>query len=633
MDKQIRPSILVFFNLVAALFLSTNAWSATVTVTPVDLNGGNLEPGDVIRYQLSVVTAAGESGTLQVNASFPPVHFNYAAIISRTNVTNARVNGGNAFANRLPPYTTGDISFSYRASANRSITLDIDAVVRADLSSGVSPVAQFVTSGLVSRTITEQSLSLSLPTSAQSLNTAFYLTADNQLVRELPGVAEVRTIAQYSDSNSSYQWSLLNDLKKEMVLNAAAKAVRVNLVLKHIYKTRSNPVHRSGNLGHIRRNHYFQFDIKKNGNVIAAANLYRILIDGVDGSNNGVGEYQFDIPFTTQDLESLTIRPDDSLTLEFYSDLIDENNNAGQPDTMDLYISAASDSSRIELPVANLIQVDQLSVFDSVYGEEERSELSRSNTNNTIYVDATVSSPFGNDYISRALLTLADAQQPAANIVLNGADMSQVQILNSSSSVYSASYFIQNNVAHQGNWDIRVSAQNADASVVASDHKSFEVRQLYPDIRSSRTSLIISDPINDQNNPKAIPGAEVLHTISFSNVGEGETDDNSLIVAESIRGVSQLYLPAFMPQTAPQLYSDGENLSSSGLRFNYISPASLDDDVDFSNDNGVSFDYVPSDSSEYDSNITDFRIRFKGKLRADQEHIPQFNIRYKVKIR
>ena len=71
MDTQINVSKLVVFLNGLLLLLAGNCWSATMSVTPVDLNGGNLEPGDVICYQLRVVTAAGESGTLQVNVSFP----------------------------------------------------------------------------------------------------------------------------------------------------------------------------------------------------------------------------------------------------------------------------------------------------------------------------------------------------------------------------------------------------------------------------------------------------------------------------------------------------------------------------------------------------------------------------------
>ena len=51
-----------------------------------------------------------------------------------------------------------------------------------------------------------------------------------------------------------------------------------------------------------------------------------------------------------------------------------------------------------------------------------------------------------------------------------------------------------------------------------------------PILSVTKTSFIISDPVNGTNNPKAIPGATVEYLISVSNAGAGVTDPDSVIV-------------------------------------------------------------------------------------------------------
>ncbi len=137
-----------------------------------------------------------------------------------------------------------------------------------------------------------------------------------------------------------------------------------------------------------------------------------------------------------------------------------------------------------------------------------------------------------------------------------------------------------------------------------------------PNISVTKLSSVISDPVNGTvgggaSNPKAIPGAIVEYLITVSNSGQGATDTDSVEVIDS--GPGDLKLCLIGAAGGPVIYADPGNNSS--LSYNFISLGSASDDLAFSNDNGVTFDYVPAaDSDGCDPNVTDFRVNPDGAL-------------------
>lgn len=155
-----------------------------------------------------------------------------------------------------------------------------------------------------------------------------------------------------------------------------------------------------------------------------------------------------------------------------------------------------------------------------------------------------------------------------------------------------------------------------------------------PDIVMVKTVQTYSDPINGSANPKSIPGASMLYTIQISNQGAGSADSNSITATDRIPDNTSLFVGDINGiGSGPVYFEDGP--TSSGLNFTYSSLSSLTDDIEFSNDGGASFNYIPSPDPEgYDDNITHIRINPKGVFDgALGGSYPSFLLRFRVRIK
>jgi uncharacterized repeat protein (TIGR01451 family) len=139
--------------------------------------------------------------------------------------------------------------------------------------------------------------------------------------------------------------------------------------------------------------------------------------------------------------------------------------------------------------------------------------------------------------------------------------------------------------------------------------------------------LVQSDPVNGTVNPKAIPGAIVEYQVIVTHPGE-PADSDTVVVSDP--------LP---PQTEFRVADiTGEGSGSGPVRFidsttapsglTYSYPA----DVAFSNNGGGSWDYVPSDpdGDGIDPDITDIRISPKGTFNGGNA---QFTVSFRVRIK
>jgi hypothetical protein len=151
-----------------------------------------------------------------------------------------------------------------------------------------------------------------------------------------------------------------------------------------------------------------------------------------------------------------------------------------------------------------------------------------------------------------------------------------------------------------------------------------------PELIVVKTVSTISDPINGTNYPKAIPGSVVSYVVDVSNEGAGSVDADSMIITDPIPAQNcVVVLDIMTPGSGPVDFQDGT--PSSGLSYSFISLGSNVDDLDFSNDGGSTFDYVPSANGQgCDPAVTDLRISPGGTFAADTGAGPpnaQFTIR------
>jgi hypothetical protein len=138
-----------------------------------------------------------------------------------------------------------------------------------------------------------------------------------------------------------------------------------------------------------------------------------------------------------------------------------------------------------------------------------------------------------------------------------------------------------------------------------------------PDLTITRSSQTLSDPVNGTVGAKAIPGAVILNEIGITNSGPSAVDDSSVIITEELAADATLRVVDFDGATAgPLQFVDG--VTASGIGYTFLALGNTGDDVAFSSDGGVSFNYTPvPDANGVDPAVTHFRITPSGQFQGD----------------
>jgi len=147
-----------------------------------------------------------------------------------------------------------------------------------------------------------------------------------------------------------------------------------------------------------------------------------------------------------------------------------------------------------------------------------------------------------------------------------------------------------------------------------------------PSLTVSKSSTVLSDPVNGSDNPKRIPGSVVSYTITVTNTGTGTVDASSLIITDAIPANTSLYVSSSGGN--PIEFIDGS--PASGLSFNYAS------NVSFSNaaGGGSPYTYTPvADAAGFDASVTGIRVAPSGTMNAAGSGNPSFSIRFRVKVK
>lgn len=148
-----------------------------------------------------------------------------------------------------------------------------------------------------------------------------------------------------------------------------------------------------------------------------------------------------------------------------------------------------------------------------------------------------------------------------------------------------------------------------------------------------KSLLTLSDPVNGASNPRAIPGAVIEYTVIVSNQGAGSSDADSIRFSDPIPVPSQLIVDDIAgPGSGPVAFTQG--VPTSALSYSYASLASLADDLEFSNDGGATWSYVPTpDVNGADPAVTHLRVSPSGTFAAKTGLTgPSFTLRFRVRI-
>lgn len=155
-----------------------------------------------------------------------------------------------------------------------------------------------------------------------------------------------------------------------------------------------------------------------------------------------------------------------------------------------------------------------------------------------------------------------------------------------------------------------------------------------PVLTHQKIVQVLSDPVNGTNNPKNIPGAVNLYTLTIQNTGSGTA--NSLTIADLISTNSELFTGNFSTATgvlSPFLFTNGTTVS--GLTCNFVAIGDATDCVEFSNNGGTSWGFTPNGA--YDPAVTNIRFRLAGTMNpaatAGTPPYPSFTLQFKTRIK
>ena len=133
----------------------------------------------------------------------------------------------------------------------------------------------------------------------------------------------------------------------------------------------------------------------------------------------------------------------------------------------------------------------------------------------------------------------------------------------------------------------------------------------------TKTTIVISDPINGTNNPKLIPGGIVEYAITITNAGTGPVDASTVVINDPVPGGLATFVGA-----SAVTFTNGT--PASGLSFAY--PAN----VVWTRTGGLPL--VP-DAAGYDSAVTNMRVAPTGTMpAATAAGQPSFTIRFRTRI-
>ena len=156
---------------------------------------------------------------------------------------------------------------------------------------------------------------------------------------------------------------------------------------------------------------------------------------------------------------------------------------------------------------------------------------------------------------------------------------------------------------------------------------------LPPQLLVTKVVSTVEDPVNMTSNPKAIPGSEVLYTLTVSNQGAGTVDNDAVVITDAIPANSCMRVTDLGGAgSGPVSFQDGS--PGSTLTYLFVSLGDATDDLEFSSDGGATYAYTPTpDGFGCDVAITDIRVNPKGTFAADTgAGAPEFELTFRVLV-
>lgn len=557
---------------------------STSTKSVVDLNGGDANPGDTLRYTITLTETAGIAATNVTVTDHVPANVSGFAV---TSIPAGAIN--NSTFGTTGANGTGFLNVSgITVPANGSVTIAFTVQVAA----GMPPGATIVNTA----TVTNPSGTGAAPSAPTVMVSAsaipgsgtkqLYLRSDLTLYRTPPTSSQ----GSVTVGTSARTWTLTPPLRQPVTLAAGNMNLRLLL-------TRSGPL--SSRAISVRLT---------NSALGTLAQVNNLTLNGV--------------PQGSPDDFTITLTLPQQITAPANSTFSLSISNAIPGLGIDVWPYSGGDTSRLELNSLSVINVDSVQHFSAPY--PGGTPFTRFSRGSTVYVRAVVSDPFGSFDINGANVTIID---PNGTSAASAANVAMTQVADSGAATRTYEFaFVVPSAAPAGAWTTRVVArEGTEGTVTDLGIGAFDV--VMPALSLQKLTEVVWDPVNAATNPKRIPGSIVRYTISVTNGGPGSIDAGTLVVTDPLPPDVELCIAA--PCGGGPAFIDGT--PASGLSFVYAN------DVAYSSTpgGGPPYDHPPSATPEgYDPNIRGIRIVPAGAMNgANGAGSPGFDLTFRVRVR
>jgi len=576
----------------SSLASSTKSWQ--------DINGGEADPGDTIRYTITLIESAGYDATGVSVTDTIPATLTGMSVASCPSGATCNVVGQTLTATGIT------------VLASSSVTVIFDVTIALGTLPGtlINNCATVSNPGGVGASPCGPTITVSPSAVAGAGNKRLYLydaASSYKLSRTIPGAQSSVTI----NKTASQAWALSPVLQLAHTISpdvTPLAIIPVNLYLA------SNTANESRTV---------QVDVTCSGGGTTYSETK--IFDGT-GVNN---PYLLTTP-TLVSFNNLTISADHTCAAGQTWNLTVRNNTTGNGTrNVIVYPVSSGNNSYISLPSLTVINVDSVNSYNAPYPAVTTPAGGYYTGGDTVYVRAVISDPFGSFDITSATVTIKDPNDTA---VVTDAAMTQVADSGTSTKTYEYSYTVPA-LGPTGFWTPTVTAKEGTENTVSDNGSgSFSV-VLLPSLTIVKSVQTFSDLVNGTTSPKAIPSSVMTYTILVTNNGYGVVDNNTTVVTDPIPANTELYVNDIGGAgSGPALFVDGA--PTSGLSYSFINLGSVVDNISFSNNGGATYVYPPvADGNGCDATVTNIKISPTGIFNGIGGGNPSFRLMFRVRVK
>ncbi len=436
---------------------------STSTKTAVDLNGGNLYPGDTLRYTITLVESAGiPAPGIRVTDVIPAHLFGFSLVSFPVGAVNASTPHGTG------PNGTGFLDLSgITLAANGTDTIVFDVTVAASAPTGMVILNTAVVAVAGGTGANPSVVSPPVAAFPAAGNKALYLRTTSDLSRMPPAASDFQALPQWA----SWNWTLTPALQQQLRFSTPPAGIPLVLMLRRD----------SGGSG------FISLDI-----ALASVGATVQAIGSLSGQtvwvNNTVQAYLFTLPVSG----SLPLDPGSALVLTV-------RNVSGVNRGVRVYTTSGGNHSQFSIAVDTVVNVDTVEFYDAAYpGGALRTAAV---PGETAYLRAWVSDPFGSFDITGASVTISGP--------LGSSSSPMLQVMDSGAAVKIYEYSLAlPPVGSDGTWTAVVTAAEGTEGTIT--HQG-------PAALSVGVPLLTV--VKSANSATANPGDLITYTVQVVNTG------------------------------------------------------------------------------------------------------------------